>query len=123
MNLYRQYMCHFDIYLIARLSEYPQGSHSYHLFAAFTLPLYSMTPSDLLSVVTRNMDPSGERKFELADQNGLDLNGVQFNNQNSGYYLMLQAFFMDQTRSGIYHITKSRYVSLAEICLKYLADM
>ena len=118
-------MCHFDNYLIARLSKYPQGPHSlaYHLFAAFTLPLYSTPPSDLLSVVTHGMDPSDERNFELADQNGLDLNGVQFSNRNSGYHSMLLTFFMDPTRSGIYHVTKSRYVSLAAKCLEYLADM
>ena len=31
-------------------------------------------------------------------------------------------FFMDPTRSGIY-VTKSRYVSLAGKCLKYLANV
>ena len=116
-------MCHFDNYVIAHLSKYPQGPHSYLLFAAFTLPLYSTPPSDLLSVVTRGMDPSDERNFERADQNGLDLNGVQFNYRNSGYHSMLLAFFMDPTRSGIYHITKPRYVSLAAKCLEYLTNM
>jgi hypothetical protein len=125
MNLHQLYTRHFDSYLTARLSKYPQGPDSYILFAAFTLPRYSTPPCDLLSVVTRDMDPSDERKFELADQNGLDLNGVQFasGDQNSSYYSMLLAFFMDPTRSGNYHITKSRYVSLAEKCLKYLANM
>jgi hypothetical protein len=122
MNLYQRYISHFDSYLTARLSKYPQGPHSYLLFAAFTLSPYSTPPSDLLTVVTRGMDPSDERNFELADQNGLDLNGIQFT-QNSGYHKMLLAFFMDPARSGIYHITKSRYVNLAEKCLKYLANM
>ena len=35
------------------------------------------------------MDSPDERNFELADQNGLDLNGVQFSNRNSGYHSML----------------------------------
>ena len=121
-NLYRLYMCHFDNYLTARLSKYPQGPHSYVLFAAFTLSLYSTPPSDLLSVITRGMDPSDERNFELADQNGLDLNDVQFNNRNSGYHSMLLAFFMDPTRSGIYHITQSGYDARAK-CLKHSANM
>ena len=116
-------MSHFDNYLTARLSKYPQGPHSDLLFAAFTLPHYSTPPSDLLSVVTRGMKPSEERNFELADQYGLDLNGVQFSNRNSGYHLMLLAFFMDPTRSGIYHITKPKYVSLAAKCLDYLGNM
>ena len=116
-------MCHFDNYLKARLSKYPKGPHSHLLFAAFTLPLYSTPPSDLLSVVTRGMDPSDERNFERADQSGLDLNGVQFSNRNSGYHSMLLAFFMDLNRSGDYHITRSKYVSLAAKCLEYLANM
>ena len=50
---------------------------------------YSTPPSNLLSVITRVMDSPDERNFELADQNGLDLNGVQFSNRNSGYHSML----------------------------------
>ena len=115
-------MRHFDNYLVARLSKYPQGPHSYLLFAAFALTLYPT--SDLLSVITRGMDPSDERNFELADQNGLDLNGVQFNNRNSGYHSMLLAFFMDPTRSGIYHITQSGYDARAKcLNLKHSANM
>ena len=123
MNLHQLYMCHFDNFLMARLSKYPQGPHSCLLFAAFTLPLYSTPLSDILSVVTRGMDPSDERKFELADQNGLDLNGIQFCNRGSGYHSMLLTFFLDPTRSGIYHVTKSRHVSLAAKCLEYLTNM
>ena len=82
-----------------------------------------MPPSDLLSVATYGMNPSDERDFERADQNGLDLNGLQFSHPNSGYHSMLLAFFTDPTRSGVYHITKSRYVSLAAKCLERLANM
>jgi hypothetical protein len=93
------------------------------LIAAFTLPLYSRLDSDLLSVITYGMDPSDEQNFEQADQNGLDLNGVQLIHRNSGYHAMLFAFFTDPTRSGIYRITKTRYVSLAAKCLERLANM
>jgi len=76
-NLYRLYMGHFDNYIMACLSKYPQGLHLCLLLAAFALPFNSIPPSDLLSVVTYGMDPSDEREFEQADNNGLDLNGVQ----------------------------------------------
>ena len=122
-NLHQLYMCHFDNYVTTRLSKYPQGPHSHLLFAAFTLPPYSTPPSDLLSVVTRGMPPFDERNFERADQNGLDLNGVQFSNRDSGYHSMLLAFFMNPARSGVYHVTKPKYVSLAAKCLEYLANM
>ena len=122
-NLYGLYMGHFDNYILACLSKYPQGRHLCHLLAAFALPFNSIPPSDLLSVVTYGMDPSDEREFEQADNNGLDLNGVQLSHGNSGYHSMLSAFFTDPTRSGIYHISKSTYVGLAEKCLERLANM
>jgi hypothetical protein len=122
-TLYRLYMGHFDNYVMACLSKYPQGLHLYLLIAAFTLPLDSMPPCDLLSVVTYGMDPSDEREFEQADNNGLDLNGVQLSHGRSGYHSMLLAFFTDPTRSGIYRISKSTYASLAAKCLKRLANI
>lgn len=123
INLYQLYVGHFDNYVTAHLSRYPQGPHLYLLIAAFTLPLYSMPDSDLLSVITYGMDPSDERNFEQADQNGLDLNGVQLSHRHSGYHAMLFTFFTDPIRSGIYRITRTRYVSLAAKCLERLANM
>ena len=103
-----------------RLSSLVSARSSFKsLFATFTLPLYSTPPSDLLSVITLDMDSSDERNFELADSEWGWLEWCT-SNRNSGYPSpSILDFFMDPTRSGIYHVTKSRYVSLAAKCLKY----